>query len=84
MYNGIGLDTARGSGTNGYVQRNLGALRHHRDKVWSYCIFFRLLVLIESCCTASVTKDKKCSSMLVTTRRVWYNGQGWPSRVVSL
>eukprot|EP01087_Luapelamoeba_hula_P011251 TRINITY_DN3031_c0_g1_i1.p2 TRINITY_DN3031_c0_g1~~TRINITY_DN3031_c0_g1_i1.p2 ORF type:complete len:145 (-),score=43.46 TRINITY_DN3031_c0_g1_i1:77-469(-) len=24
MYNGIGLYTARGSGTNGYVQRNLG------------------------------------------------------------
>ncbi|KAJ3300481.1 RNA-splicing factor [Borealophlyctis nickersoniae] len=27
MYNGIGLTTARGSGTNGYVQRNLSALR---------------------------------------------------------
>jgi len=26
MYNGIGLTTPRGSGTNGYVQRNLGAL----------------------------------------------------------
>lgn len=23
MYNGLGLGTARGSGTNGYVQRNL-------------------------------------------------------------
>nr|6QDV_R Chain R, Serine/arginine repetitive matrix protein 2 [Homo sapiens] len=23
MYNGIGLPTPRGSGTNGYVQRNL-------------------------------------------------------------
>ena len=33
MYNGIGLQTARGSGTNGYVQRNLGAIRHHKDKV---------------------------------------------------
>ncbi|KAJ3038491.1 RNA-splicing factor [Rhizophlyctis rosea] len=31
MYNGIGLSTARGSGTNGYVQRNLSALRP-RDK----------------------------------------------------
>ena len=27
MYNGIGLQTARGSGTNGYVQRNLSTLR---------------------------------------------------------
>ncbi|WFD29280.1 RNA-splicing factor [Malassezia sp. CBS 17886] len=27
MYNGIGLQTARGSGTNGYVQRNLSSLR---------------------------------------------------------
>jgi len=27
MYNGIGLTTARGSGTNGYVQRNLAFLR---------------------------------------------------------
>ncbi len=27
MYNGIGLLTARGSGTNGYVQRNLSFVR---------------------------------------------------------
>ncbi|WFD05219.1 RNA-splicing factor [Malassezia vespertilionis] len=27
MYNGIGLQTARGSGTNGYVQRNLSSVR---------------------------------------------------------
>ncbi|XP_048733960.1 serine/arginine repetitive matrix protein 2-like isoform X1 [Ostrea edulis] len=33
MYNGIGLDTARGSGTNGYVQRNLSFLRKHKDRV---------------------------------------------------
>ncbi|SPR01041.1 unnamed protein product (mitochondrion) [Plasmodiophora brassicae] len=26
-YNGVGLSTARGSGTNGYVQRNVSALR---------------------------------------------------------
>ncbi|MCP4602944.1 MAG: hypothetical protein GY847_20920 [Proteobacteria bacterium] len=32
MYNGIGLETARGSGTNGYVQRNLGFLRVSREK----------------------------------------------------
>ncbi|KAI8823582.1 uncharacterized protein EV422DRAFT_565518 [Fimicolochytrium jonesii] len=34
MYNGIGLATARGSGTNGYVQRNLSSLRpreRHQD-----------------------------------------------------
>uniref|UniRef100_A0A672UUY4 CWF21 domain-containing protein n=1 Tax=Strigops habroptila TaxID=2489341 RepID=A0A672UUY4_STRHB len=30
MYNGIGLPTPRGSGTNGYVQRNLSALRHKK------------------------------------------------------
>lgn len=33
MYNGIGLQTVRGSGTNGYVTRNIAALRHHKDKV---------------------------------------------------
>lgn len=27
MYNGIGLQTPRGSGTNGYVQRNWAAVR---------------------------------------------------------
>lgn len=27
MYNGIGLSTARGSGTNGYVQRNWAIVR---------------------------------------------------------
>ena len=32
-YNGIGLSTVRGSGTNGYVQRNLSALRRIREKV---------------------------------------------------
>ncbi|XP_074647855.1 uncharacterized protein LOC141903573 [Tubulanus polymorphus] len=31
MYNGIGLETARGSGTNGYVQRNMSQIRHHKD-----------------------------------------------------
>mmetsp|Transcript_581 Transcript_581/g.687 ORF Transcript_581/g.687 Transcript_581/m.687 type:complete len:216 (-) Transcript_581:4-651(-) len=30
MYNGIGLQTAKGSGTNGYVQRNLANVRHLR------------------------------------------------------
>lgn len=33
MYNGIGLQTVRGSGTNGYVQRNLGHVRHQRKRV---------------------------------------------------
>lgn len=33
MYNGIGLQTARGSGTNGFVQRNLSFVRRHKDKV---------------------------------------------------
>ena len=33
MYNGIGLQTPRGSGTNGYVQRNLSFLRKHRERV---------------------------------------------------
>lgn len=33
MYNGIGLDTARGSGTNGYVQRNLSFIRNHKDRI---------------------------------------------------
>ena len=30
-YNGIGLTTARGSGTNGYVQKNYAAVRR-RDR----------------------------------------------------
>lgn len=33
MYNGIGLQTARGSGTNGYVQRNLSFIRTTKDKI---------------------------------------------------
>lgn len=33
MYNGIGLNTARGSGTNGYVQRNLSTVNQARQKV---------------------------------------------------
>ncbi len=33
MYNGIGLQTARGSGTNGYVQRNLSFIKRQKDKV---------------------------------------------------
>jgi len=33
MYNGIGLTTVRGSGTNGYVQRNLGFVRKTKEKV---------------------------------------------------
>ena len=33
MYNGIGLQTPRGSGTSGYVQRNFAAIKHRREKV---------------------------------------------------
>ncbi|XP_023238023.1 serine/arginine repetitive matrix protein 2-like [Centruroides sculpturatus] len=33
MYNGIGLATPRGSGTNGYVQRNLSFIRKSKEKV---------------------------------------------------
>ncbi|XP_067651420.1 serine/arginine repetitive matrix protein 2-like isoform X4 [Haliotis asinina] len=33
MYNGIGLTTPRGSGTNGFVQRNLSFVRKHKDRV---------------------------------------------------
>ncbi|KAJ8250893.1 hypothetical protein GJAV_G00214470 [Gymnothorax javanicus] len=32
MYNGIGLTTPRGSGTNGYVQRNLSSIRAKRSR----------------------------------------------------
>ncbi|KAK0550783.1 RNA-splicing factor [Tilletia horrida] len=32
MYNGVGLQTARGSGTSGYVQRNYAALRHRDER----------------------------------------------------
>lgn len=33
MYNGIGLSTARGSGTNGFVQRNLSHVRVNKEHV---------------------------------------------------
>ena len=33
MYNNIGLQTARGSGTNGYVQRNLSLVRMRKENV---------------------------------------------------
>lgn len=33
MYNGIGLQTARGSGTSGYVQRNLSFVKVAKPKV---------------------------------------------------
>lgn len=33
MYNGIGLQTPRGSGTNGYVQRNMSFVPKVREKV---------------------------------------------------
>jgi len=36
MYNGIGLTTARGSGTNGFVQRNLSAVRKTKEKIQDY------------------------------------------------
>lgn len=37
MYNGIGLPTPRGSGTNGHVQRNWALVRPQpRDKERSY------------------------------------------------
>lgn len=36
MYNGIGLTTARGSGTNGHVQRNLSFVRQGKKAVTKY------------------------------------------------
>ncbi|CAF5160481.1 unnamed protein product, partial [Rotaria magnacalcarata] len=33
MYNGIGITTPRGTGTNGYVQRNLSFVPTKRDRV---------------------------------------------------
>lgn len=32
MYNGIGLQTPRGSGTNGHVQRNWAVIRKTKEK----------------------------------------------------
>ncbi|VDP04938.1 unnamed protein product [Soboliphyme baturini] len=32
MYNGVGLTTPRGSGTNGFVQRNLAFISVSREK----------------------------------------------------
>lgn len=36
MYNGIGLRTARGSGTNGYVQKNLSFIKPKRQNNSQY------------------------------------------------
>ncbi|KAL1132813.1 hypothetical protein AAG570_010765 [Ranatra chinensis] len=36
MYNGIGLPTPRGSGTNGYVQRNWASVRKPKDSKANY------------------------------------------------
>lgn len=33
MYNNIGLQTVRGSGTNGYVQRNLSFVNSKKERV---------------------------------------------------
>ena len=33
MYNGIGLQTARGTGTNGFVTRNLSYVRVTKEKI---------------------------------------------------
>lgn len=37
MYNGVGIRTARGSGTNGYVQRNLAGVRRARTDIKKNC-----------------------------------------------
>lgn len=36
MYNGIGLQTPRGSGTNGHVQRNWALVRPHNKEKLTY------------------------------------------------
>lgn len=36
MYNGIGLQTARGSGTNGHVQRNFAHVKHPKKDNHAY------------------------------------------------
>lgn len=36
MYNGIGLKTPRGSGTNGYIQRNLSFAKPRVNKTYQY------------------------------------------------
>ena len=36
MYNGIGLQTARGSGTNGFVQKNAAFIRQRKERVDYY------------------------------------------------
>jgi serine/arginine repetitive matrix protein 2 len=36
MYNGIGLSTARGSGTSGYVQKNLAAVKKFKPLTGNY------------------------------------------------
>lgn len=33
MYNGIGLNTPRGSGTNGFVQRNFACIKNRKERV---------------------------------------------------
>ncbi|EMR10644.1 hypothetical protein PNEG_01344 [Pneumocystis murina B123] len=37
-YNGIGLPTPRGSGTNGYIVRNLSHIKHPRETIKPYTL----------------------------------------------
>ena len=52
MYNGIGLSTVRGSGTSGYVQRNLSHVPATKEKrkidyKTEFCVFLRLLAVTQ-------------------------------------
>lgn len=42
MYNGIGLQSARGTGTNGYVQSNLSNLYFSKVLFFKHYLFFNI------------------------------------------
>jgi hypothetical protein len=44
-YNNIGLASVRGSGTNGYVQKNLSTVRRHKDHTKCVTLLVLLAVL---------------------------------------
>lgn len=66
MYNGIGLKTARGSGTNGYIQRNLAHLPRPRQE---YLIGLKRRQLHPSKKVAKPNKLKTDPSMTEYTKK---------------
>ena len=58
MYNGIGLSTVRGSGTNGYVQRNTAHIANTRTKVGYLVLVTSVIHYIMFCSQYTTQMDR--------------------------